>query len=241
MTNPKALKELATALEIDVADVPDKNVAVLNAIAENYQGEGSAETIPEALENIAAVADNIGSKPEGSISITANGNDIDVAQYATADVNVPNPSTGQLNVSTNGTYDVTEKASVKVTVPGNTYGTITIVNNASRPLTFKSFSNDTIAGYYYPLGYENKTVAANGGQASVNALLEFELTENKYKINCILDFTGYATLNLTATANSSGTTVNLAKIRNGRWALEVITTRGNLSVTDTITIAEATT
>lgn len=182
-----------------------------------------------------------GIEPTGTITITKNGTGIDVAQYATADVNVPNPSTGQLNVSTNGTYDVTEKASVKVTVPGNTYGTITIVNNASKPLTFKSFSNDTIAGYYYPLGYENKTVAANGGQASVNALLEFELTENKYKINCILDFTGYGTLNLTATAYSSGTTVNLAKIKNGRWALEIITARGNLSVTDTITIAEATT
>ena len=34
--------------------------------------------------------------------------------YALADVNVPNPSTGTLNITQNGTYDVTDKAEVVV-------------------------------------------------------------------------------------------------------------------------------
>lgn len=50
-----------------------------------------------------------------SLNITEN-DTYDVAQYASAVVNVPNPSTGSITVTTNGTYDVTEKASVVVDV-----------------------------------------------------------------------------------------------------------------------------
>ena len=55
--------------------------------------------------------------PTGAKSITENGEGIDVKDYATANVNVPNPSTGALEVDSNGTYDVTEKASVVINVP----------------------------------------------------------------------------------------------------------------------------
>lgn len=55
--------------------------------------------------------------PTGTKGITANGAGIDVAKYASVDVNVPNPSTGTLTVTENGTYDVTEYASVVVNVP----------------------------------------------------------------------------------------------------------------------------
>ena len=58
-------------------------------------------------------------QPSGKIEITANGTDIDVAQYATADVNVPNPSTGTLPITANNIYDVTQYASVDVNVAGS--------------------------------------------------------------------------------------------------------------------------
>ena len=60
--------------------------------------------------------------PSGTISITENGTDIDVAAFAKADVAVPNPSVGTLDIVSNGEYDVTEKAGVKVNVPNPSTG-----------------------------------------------------------------------------------------------------------------------
>lgn len=56
-------------------------------------------------------------EPTGTKQITANGNDINVIEYARVDVNVPNPSSGSLSITENGTYDVTDKASAVVNVP----------------------------------------------------------------------------------------------------------------------------
>lgn len=64
-----------------------------------------------AVEYTGAVAN-----PYGTKTITANGS-VDVAQYATASVNVPNPSTGTLNVTSNGEANVTDYAKVNVNVP----------------------------------------------------------------------------------------------------------------------------
>ena len=63
--------------------------------------------------------------PTGSKSITAN-DTYDVTEFASAVVNVPNPSTGELGITANGTYDVTSKASVVVNV-----GTFTVTYNAN--------------------------------------------------------------------------------------------------------------
>lgn len=57
-----------------------------------------------------------GVTPTGTISITQNGEDIDVAEYATANVNVPNPSTGTMPITENGEYNVSEYATAEVDV-----------------------------------------------------------------------------------------------------------------------------
>lgn len=65
-----------------------------------------------------AKADVAVPQPTGNVELTENGTDIDIAQYATATVAVPNPSTGSLEITTNDTYDVTNYAQVVVNVGG---------------------------------------------------------------------------------------------------------------------------
>lgn len=54
----------------------------------------------------------------GNKAISANGNNIDVANYSTVSVNVPNPSTGTINITENGTVDVTDYRTAEVSVSG---------------------------------------------------------------------------------------------------------------------------
>lgn len=62
MKNVEALKALYVALGGSAADVANasESVDVLNAIAAKYEGTATASLNPEAIANIAAVADNIG-------------------------------------------------------------------------------------------------------------------------------------------------------------------------------------
>lgn len=204
MTNPKALKELATALEIDVADVPDKNVAVLNAIAENYQGEGSAETIPEALENIAAVAGNIGSKPTGTITITENGTGIDVAQYADATVAVPASAvvSGTKSITANGTnIDVTNYAKVDVNVPAAEYaGEIKVVNTLT--------NNALSITYMTPQGEQSYSVSSNGDELIVPADYRSSGGDSMYSYGFVMiKVSGAYSGSINITGNSGSTLV----------------------------------
>ena len=58
---------------------------------------------------------DIGStNPTGNIEITENGTGIDVSQYATASVAVPNPSTGKINITTLDEVNVTDYAAAQV-------------------------------------------------------------------------------------------------------------------------------
>ena len=102
-------------------------------IANALGGEYSVSPLTPAEIVMDNVAKNGGITPTGTIAITQNGEGIDVAQYANADVNVPNPSTGSLNITENGTYDVTDKASAVVNVSGGavTLGSATVENTAT--------------------------------------------------------------------------------------------------------------
>lgn len=51
--------------------------------------------------------------PTGTLTITENGS-VSVAEYATAAVNVPNPSTGKLTIDSTEEVDVTDYASAQV-------------------------------------------------------------------------------------------------------------------------------
>lgn len=52
--------------------------------------------------------------PTGTKSITENGENIDVTAYAKANVNVPNPSTGKIEITGTAEVDVTNYASAQV-------------------------------------------------------------------------------------------------------------------------------
>lgn len=72
-----------------------------------------------------------GVTPTGEIDITENG-EVDVSQYAAANVNVPQGvfPTGTKNITENGTSDVTNYASVNVAVPQPS-GKVTITQNGT--------------------------------------------------------------------------------------------------------------
>lgn len=69
--------------------------------------------------------------PTGTKTITENGENIDVTAYAKATVNVPNPSTGKLEITGTAEVDVTNYAAAQVVdanlIAGNIKKDVTIL------------------------------------------------------------------------------------------------------------------
>lgn len=69
--------------------------------------------------------------PTGTKNITENGEAIDVTAYAKANVNVPNPSTGKIDITGTAEVDVTAYASAQVVdanlIAGNIKKDVTIL------------------------------------------------------------------------------------------------------------------
>lgn len=118
------LTSVACGAVVEVTDTLGASL-IEDGLAEEYTliTPTGTKSITENGENIDvaeyAKANVNVAQPTGKIEITANGTDIDVSQYATADVSVPNPSTGTLPITANNTYDVTQYASVDVNVPSS--------------------------------------------------------------------------------------------------------------------------
>lgn len=151
MKNVEALQALYTALGGEPADVANAttSVEVLNAIAAMFEGESDAVLNPEAIENIAAVADNIGGGGSDFNSIiamaaSANSSGVVFSYYLT----LSKP------VDENGTYRVHSHGT-----PGDkTYSRFTLVEPATKinvsysnipSATIVFTPNENFDGFYY--------------------------------------------------------------------------------------------
>lgn len=154
--------------------------------------------------------------PEGKITITENGTDIDVAQYALADVNAGITPTGTKDITENGNnIDVTNYAAVNVNVP-------TALN-----LPFASVTFDTSLTIY--CGYCDIT-KQYPKEATATAL-------NVYNVPC---WTGYGAAGqkwgafyFGGSLASSGKSVTAATIDNGT----ILVTSGYTAIGDKFQIS----
>lgn len=98
-------------------------------------GCGQVVTVDSTLGN-SLISDGLAKEftlitPTGTKSITENGENIDVTQYAKANVNVPNPSTGKLDITGTAEVDVTNYAAAQVVdanlIAGNIKKDVTIL------------------------------------------------------------------------------------------------------------------
>ena len=119
--------------DLDVKPATKDEQLIMDVIDAGITVPGGTKTITKnGTYNVAKFANakvNVPNPSSGSITITENGT-YNVTEKASAEVNVPNPSSGSITITENGTYDVTEKASVEVEIPQYPLGTLTIVNNS---------------------------------------------------------------------------------------------------------------
>lgn len=115
---PSGTKEITTNGTHDVAQFANASVNVApNVTSKSVTANGTYNAADDNADGYSSVNVNV-PQPSGTKSITTNGSH-DVAQYASANVNVPVgifPSGSEI-ITANGTYDVTNKESAIVNVP----------------------------------------------------------------------------------------------------------------------------
>lgn len=159
MTTVEALKDLYVALGGELADVQDMstNVAVLNAISAKYSGASDAVLNPEAVANIAAVADQIGGGGSGEsdfstaqvtfsgmwppttifIGLVENRGISAVLPMGTQTLVLYNGSQVVPNIATDGTITATGDIEVSID-EGADYPTVTISGNGTLSISESS-------------------------------------------------------------------------------------------------------
>ena len=163
-------------------------------------------------------------RPQGTKSITENGNNIDVSQYATANVNVSGSSitVDQLNVSSSGTYTAPSGhayspvvvPSGTATAPSSISGTSATVSTGTNTLTLsKTVSvtpNVSTAGYISSGTSGNSSVSLTASVTTKGTATITPTTSNQ-TINSGTYLTGTQTIsgdaNLVAGNIKSGTTI----------------------------------
>lgn len=136
-------------------------------------------------------------EPTGTKSITTNGDNIDVKNYASVNVNVPASAvvSGTKNITANGTSDVTNYASVRVNVSGSAdlKGSCTIINNYGAGLSIGYFGTSGVWVEAYIENNASKTIPCpyrvNDGVNEMYCVFETYGREN-------LVFTGSTTYGL---------------------------------------------
>lgn len=166
MNNVEALKSLFEALGGEAADVADANtsVDVLNAIAKQFDGEDDAVLNPEAIANIAAVADGMsgrsGDVQFGSITVTKTYNvqmtvyGVDFNPYAETDNELSFVGTQLENL--NQAYEIKIPKTAGSAMPISIWTRQPVNITGASGSVFQAGSSGT--GYTYWVGVKNGDV-----------------------------------------------------------------------------------
>lgn len=215
MTIVEALKNLVLAFGGSASD-GDTVVEVLKDVNETIGGTDSGgDTISEVLEDVSdAVEDNV-VVPQGKITITANATGINVKQYAEADVNVPNPSTGKLEITTTSEVNCSAYATAQVVdqnlVAGNVKKDVTILGITG------SYEGGGLASAVFP--YSANVTYNVSGQAEGLFAVFAEFTAFASPVCALYDDVDnvYNLLSDIALTNGEHSLVLLATESDGLW------------------------
>lgn len=193
-----------TGTELEADDVQDAITEVADDLTAdglmfNFSKSGNAYGYLDGQGNFVPFKNPIGTK-----SITANGT-YDVAEYASAEVNVPSQEpTGTKNITANGSYDVRSFATANVNVPVPT-GTRNITANGNYDVSAYANANVSVPN----TNSATYTPSANGTalDMGVNNAYRYVNTNNVYvqgQNNANITDKGYVTVS----QSMAGTTLD---------------------------------